>query len=937
MTSSPPLRQEPPVSGIGVPPARREVRFAAFCIAALALLAGAPAPVRAQSEAREASTRAAQFVVVIDDSGSMQKTDPNRLAVFAAQAFLSMLDDRDEVSIVRLNGPPAGETPPPIGPLATNRAAMQRLLGGPIAAYGGHNTTCRSALAATQLLLNRAYRPNVAQVVLFLTDGACTPAETERPVPAAFLGGLRSHEEDLFQFYLLRFLGEEVSPELERLARQTGGDAIPIGRADPTAVLHAFATALSRSQGYEAALLTPESPEIAAHRGAKRVRLLAVAGGESPPLELTVHDYQGRPALALGQPRQGVHRYQNHEPFRYVALDYRPGTEPVTVRVSGAGNAWKAVALPEYRLFLEMKAFEGACGAPGRLAGSGMETGSTACFVLDLVNENGATVGGDALGRDLEAAVLMRRAEQPAEAAVELPAETVGDRARFRLERARMEPGDWVFQPVVHLSLASGARVGLRGRRRLLQVASSTVTPEPAALDFDRVRPGEEVTRSFALRGNIGSTPAKLELRDRHDVPSCVTFELSGKPEGVAQPVTVGQPYTLALRVAPYCGPESLDLQAANRLRLAFEPAPGARYLPAVEIPIRFRLDYRIEPPREVVVKLRGGETGEVSVPVGGNRQKDLALRAVLPDSRQSARWPGEDLTLSFAGEGAETAGKDGASTRAVVLPRAAGTPLRLSARAARCCSAGSYRTELGLVPAAAAGYARGAEPPAPLVVPVRVEIESAGLWACYGPRLLLALALLLLLLLIAYGINMFRHSHFLVADRVAEKLVPLSWTTGGSTVDQRSSREAVLQMVRREIRWPARAKAWLRANPFAFGLKGAYRESLELFLQPQRDNSSALLVPQRDFPDRLRRDPESFRGRLFVVAQGSITFLGVPDPAHRLCQMSLDGAYRPVAVKGKPGEPEKPEVVPLKGQRILRHPEKWERRDGLPAGWRIG
>ena len=89
--------------------------------------------------------------------------------------------------------------------------------------------------------------------------------------------------------------------------------------------------------------------------------------------------------------------------------------------------------------------------------------------------------------------------------------------------------------------------------------------------------------------------------------------------------------------------------------------------------------------------------------------------------------------------------------------------------------------------------------------------------------------------------------------------------------------------------------------------------------------------------PELLRRDPERFRGQLFAVAEGSVSFLGVPDPSHRLCQMALDGARRAAPVKHKPGEPEKPEVLNLKGQRILRHPEKWERREGLPAGWRIG
>lgn len=920
-------------SRVAILPGKGRWQGYAAAAGAAALLAVLPAPLEAQPGT---GARAAQFVLVIDDSGSMDKTDPNRLSVFAAQALLSMLDDRDEVSIVRLNGPAAGEVPPPIEPLARNRSAMQGLLASRIAPYKGQNTTCRSALEATKRLLNQAHRPNVAQVVLFLTDGACTPAATERPDPAAFLSGLRSHEEELFQFYLLLFPGLDYSPELETLAGRSGGDRIEIGSTDPTAILHAFATAMSRSQGYEAALLTPESPEVAAHRGARRVRLLAVARGASPPLGLSVYDYQGQPALSLGQPRQGVHRHQNREPFRFVALDYRPGTEPVTVRVTGAGNAWKVVALPEYRLFLEMKAFEGACGT-GRPAGSGMGTGSTACFVLDLVNETGATVSGGALGRDLEAAVRMRRADQPPEAAVELPAEPAGDRARFQLERSHMEEGDWVFQPVVHLSLGSGARVPLRGRKRLLQVASSKVVPEPPRLAFGPMRPGEEVTRDLVLSGNFATTPARLELHDRKETPSCVTFELSGKPEGTAQPMTEGQTYKVALRVAPYCGPQSFTLPKSDRLRLVFDAPPGRPYLPAVEIPVNFTLDYQIVPPREVVVKVRGGEAEEARVLIGGNRQKDLVLKAVLADPGESSRWPEEDLDLFFAGASGAEEAEDGARTQTLVLPRAGGAPLRLSARAGRCCPGGSYATELGLVPAEAAGYAQGADPPRPLVLPVRVEVQGAGFWACYGPRVLLALALLLLLLLIAYVVNMFRHSHFLSPDRVAERLVPLSWTGSGATVDQRSSREAVLQMIRREVRWPARIKAWLKANPLAFGLKGAYRESLELFLQPQRDNSSALIVPERDFPDRLRRDPESYRGRLFAVAQGSVSFLGVPDPAHRICQMTLDGARRPAVAPRKTGEPEKPEVLPLRGQRILRHPEKWERREGLPAGWRIG
>lgn len=160
---------------------------------AVLLLAGAAA---GQTTASSVEARTAQFVLVLDDSGSMDRTDPDRLAVFAVRSLLSLLDDRDEVSIVRLNAPK--EEAPAIEPLGNNRANLLRRLnlGGELAAYLGENTTCRSALEVAKRLLEEAHRPNVAQVVLFLTDGKCTPAD-QRPDAAAFLQGLASHGEGL--------------------------------------------------------------------------------------------------------------------------------------------------------------------------------------------------------------------------------------------------------------------------------------------------------------------------------------------------------------------------------------------------------------------------------------------------------------------------------------------------------------------------------------------------------------------------------------------------------------------------------------------------------------------------------------------------------------------------------------------------------------------
>ena len=80
----------------------------------LTLAFAVPRAASAQRTVSSTEARTAQFVFVVDDSGSMRQTDPNRLAVFAVRSILGMLDDRDEVSVVRLNAPRDGTLPPPI-------------------------------------------------------------------------------------------------------------------------------------------------------------------------------------------------------------------------------------------------------------------------------------------------------------------------------------------------------------------------------------------------------------------------------------------------------------------------------------------------------------------------------------------------------------------------------------------------------------------------------------------------------------------------------------------------------------------------------------------------------------------------------------------------------------------------------------------------------
>lgn len=888
------------------------------CLALLLLLAAAP--VVAQSSVSSAETRAAQFVFVLDDSASMRETDPNRLAVFAVQSLLAMLDDRDEVSLVRLNG----ENPPPIQPLSLGREGLKDLLAGEVAAYGGKETTCRSGLASARRLLEQAHRSNVAQVVLFLTDGECTPKESETPDPQAFLQGLASHEEGLLQFYLLRFQGKSISPQLPRLAELTGGSVTPIPAGDPTALLHAFAAALSRSQGYEAELVSPADPLIAAHRGARRVRLLAVAPGEKPSLGLSVQKLQGSSPRSTGRSRPGVHRYaggaptvvniQDHpgQPFRFVALDYRPDTSDVKVSVTGAGDNWQAVAVPEYRLFLKMDALEGSCEAPGRPVGdAGVKTGSTVCLVADLVNEAGVTVDAGLTGRDLEAAVYFSGTTQP------VAMKLTGKKAHFRLQRNNLEKGYLGAQPVVRLSLSDGQKAELRGRSLSVQVSSVEIRATVSPPGFGTLLPGQEVTRSLILDGSFEPTPVRISFRDRKDIPSCVTAELNATPEGKSVTVGVGKGHNVTLRVAPYCGPRDIRQSYPTRLILDFEG------LSPRDLPIPFELDYRLQAPGEVPLKVEGGKHEEKAISLPGNRQKDLRLAATLAGTTPET-WPEKHLGLSLAG----TPVGEPFTLR--------GDSLRLRAEASPCCAGGSYPATLELRPADGDGYAPGMELPEPLVIPVRVEVKSAGVWACWGYWIIRGLLLLLLLLAILYVVNMFRNSRWLRPVRVAEKLVPLAWTAHGGTAPLKDHKTRVQELVKGALPWPRRVLSWLLANPLAFGLPGgSYRETLELILQPHRDvsRSAAVLVPKRGVQEQVGRDPAAFTGRMFVVAEGSVTFVCVPDKDGRVGRMSLDGA-----APAQDPDPTRRSTVRLRGHKLLRHPEDWEsHEEGRAAGWQVG
>src|SRR5690606_30147199 len=93
-------------------------------------------------------------------------------------------------------------------------------------------------------------------------------------------------------------------------------------------------------------------------------------------------------------------------------------------------------------------------------------------------------------------------------------------------------------------------------------------------------------------------------------------------------------------------GPASFDEPVDTAVRLVFDQGD----LPSVEVPVTFRLRSRIDPPAEVSAVLSAGEAVRVAVPIGGNFEGELRLRAAVEPSPDG--WPedGDDLAIGLEG-----------------------------------------------------------------------------------------------------------------------------------------------------------------------------------------------------------------------------------------------------------------------------------------------
>jgi hypothetical protein len=136
---------------------------------AAAVLAAPSSASTPGAEASAACTRVENVEAIIDDSGSMDSTDPNRLRVQAMDLLINALDDKANLGAIEFGASfdpstPSADVVFPVEPVGANASAMKSALDTQIQADGGG--TDYNAAFDTARSANPA-----AQARIFLTDG----------------------------------------------------------------------------------------------------------------------------------------------------------------------------------------------------------------------------------------------------------------------------------------------------------------------------------------------------------------------------------------------------------------------------------------------------------------------------------------------------------------------------------------------------------------------------------------------------------------------------------------------------------------------------------------------------------------------------------------------------------------------------------------------
>jgi hypothetical protein len=667
-----------------------------------------------------------QYLVVIDDSGSMDDSDPRRLTVMASLAMAGALEDGDQVMLVGLNELAAGTTANFVSPrlLLAERDGAEAVVAPSSERFtrlGEHHgeTPCRAALAAAQTLLQSAASSGAPQTLLLLTDGACNGGAVE---PAAsWLGGLRSHREGRFRFVLLMREGR-VRPDARLLeyARATGWTGEAQVGFDARSLVHAFGEVLAFSRG----LRLDDGGHVGLERtfaGARVVRALAIRDRGEGRIAMERVERAGSATAITGG---ATYRSSEHGwSVRSAAL--QSAADPFAVRAGGEGV--DVLLIPIYGR-LRIESVVAPCGEMPPLPWSSevaVRAGQPACAWARLVGDEGTaitTTGSFDFG--LLSCGARAEGTEESEARACSPMQP-SDGGVFEAQLgASFEPGRFILP----LRATGGALAtdvtadrGFVSMRFGVERVNRESAPDESITELDLGTLPEPTMRDLGLRYH-GAFPADARASTRCETEAseaasgCVVCEITS-----GETVLLEDGLLLHVRVGalPFCPAVSEHEGRALPITFRVVLDPDSDALGAHTLPLRAELSYAASAPLDVT--LMGGSTNVFSLGVPG------------PVAQSNV-----EVHLEDVGDGIET------ETEPILARADEDGRIRVPVGivATDCCSSGTRETILVL-------SAEGSE----LRIPLAITVLDPGFWVCPGQQIAMALAALALLIFLLWVI----------------------------------------------------------------------------------------------------------------------------------------------------------------------------------------
>jgi hypothetical protein len=291
-----------------------------------------------------------RIAIVLDDSGSMQTTDPRRLSVAAAMIAVGLASPEDRLAVVPLDGAPSG-----LAPGGPSPALLEHLRG--LARRAARTLYDRPLRRALRLLGGGGAGAGGRRIILFLTDGEPDAAGLPGPervllAQDAFLRELPHLARGASLFpVVLGSLGQKWQSLLDEAASRTGGRSYRVAESGDK-LIEAFADIYARQLGSRVVvrdLPEGESRLASLDDFVRFANLVILSRGGA----FTV-SAPGRPGAATASTESGLDpRWREHggsTTHHFVQkLSTAGGPEVLAVKLSGGGT-YRALLIWDYDL-----------------------------------------------------------------------------------------------------------------------------------------------------------------------------------------------------------------------------------------------------------------------------------------------------------------------------------------------------------------------------------------------------------------------------------------------------------------------------------------------------------------------------------------------------------------------------------------------------------